>query len=1018
MQRRTPNLRLLSLCVTSAVLALPAHAQDPVDTDEPDPTVFELSPFEVATSGDKGYYASNAISGSRISVPIQEMPLTIEVVTSEFIEDTGSTDLRGSLKYSAGILLQSQNDAFGLTDNVGQINNPEGATGNKSDSSFKIRGFVLENTLRNGFRRQHATDTVNIDRIEVVRGPSALLYGVGNFGGVVNYITKTPLPEFEQNVVLSIGSDGFKRASIDSTGPISDEVGYRLSMAYEEREDWTDINNEEHYFIAPVIQWRPTDRLKFTVDLEYGEATEQGVSFKSVRTPSLDSGSYDIFQSDRLETFGFLEFSEDKNANQILDPGEDLNDNGQIDLTRDPRTFRWSGPDTFIETDSQNANFSMEYKLAENFYYNGGVNYSKVEFVTRDVFGGIARNPGAEAAQVILDNMQAAGRGFLARQVIDGKNSDTLVPVYDGVFQYNWVGSEETTEWLQHRHELNFSRRIFEGNKWLNSEHNFLLGYSKETQDFEITGYRSDGATDDFMYKDPTDESYIRFDTIWDGSPSLKFKADTINGNTAENVGKYLVYSGRYFNDRVFLVAGFRNDKTTSRDGFTEIIGSRQGRQFFDDSQVSKSTSQFGISVEVIEGFSIFALQSEGVEPNFDGQRDGWGNALDSTVADATEFGIKINLFDGRIAGTFSKFNIKREGLPFRYWWAPAPVHGQFRRGDDIIYRIDDFNPDLKPDNIYFQAAAAEWAAAQAATGSGPKGAVYEETNDDGTFTYLNASTPEGAAFLDAVFTALKRGFEVPFDDPNKDRDPWAGFLYEGLADPEVNTASEDRSDQGYYQSISDESDGYEAQVILSPLDNFQIIINYSHVEREVTDPGAFVSFDYEPGNEDRWATWFFPNANWGLGGVPTEDVYPGGAGPDLPNTDTSTWTGVGWGKGESLDDTPEDVVSWWAHYTFLEDSILSGFEVGFGGQWESGREYASAFTSAGQKKQNETGTTVKAITDDRLTLNAMLKYSWSRESYDAFVQLNVDNFLDDQDQYGFVWAPGMSWKVNLGMTF
>ena len=204
----------------------------------------------------------------------------------------------------------------------------------------------------------------------------------------------------------------------------------------------------------------------------------------------------------------------------------------------------------------------------------------------------------------------------------------------------------------------------------------------------------------------------------------------------------------------------------------------------------------------------------------------------------------------------------------------------------------------------------------------------------------------------------------------------------------------------------------------MSPLDNLQIILNYSHVERQVTDPGSFVEFPFVEGNEDRWATWFFPNANWGLGGAPVDLVYPGGDGPFLPNTDTSVWTGLGWGKGESLDDTPEDVVSWWAHYTFLEDSPFSGLEIGFGGQWESEREYASAFTSAGQKKQNETGTTIKAVTDARLTLNAMAKYSWSRDAYDAFIQLNVDNFLDDQDQYGYIWAPGMSWKVNMGISF
>jgi outer membrane receptor protein involved in Fe transport len=1017
--KKSKIMRYFTATILGAVLglsALPAWGQ--TDETEEEQVVFELSPFEVSTSGDRGYFAANTISGSRISVPIQDIPLTIEVVTSEFIEDTGATDLRDSLKYSAGILLESQNDAFGLTDNVGQINNPEGATGNKSDSSFKIRGFVLENTLRNGYRRKNATDTVNIDRIEVIRGPSALLYGVGNFGGVVNYITKAPrLDEYSSQITLGYGSDNWKRSSLDTTGPIvKDHVGYRFTAAYEDKDDWTDLNTREHFFISPAVTWRFWDRIKLTVDYEYGKADEDAISFKSVRTPALENIS--IFFTDRLETFGFLEFSEDKNANGELDPGEDLNDNGQIDLTRDPRTFRWSGPDTYIDTTAQNFNASLEFKLADNLFYNGGINYSKVEFGFRDVFGGISRGTNGQRGLDILEEMQAAGRGFIARQIIDGQSSDQFVPVYDGVFRYQWNGSEEVTDWLQHRHELNFSKRIAEGNKWLASDHSFLLGYSMESQEFARTGYLSNNSEDDdnWMYQDPTDESYIRFGYQSNGIPDVPFLEYEVNGNTAENVGKYLVYSGRFFKDRLFLVAGIRDDKTTSKDGYYQRLNPKGRLRTFPDSTLRKRTKQFGASLEVLPGVTVFALSSEGVEPNFDGQRDGWGMALESTVAEAKEYGVKLNILDGRISGTISKFNIRREGLPFRYWWAPAPVHGEFRRDDDIIYRLDDFNAEVKagpnvPDeqkNKWLLEAYPQWEDAV------ESGAIYPLTNDRGfTYWYVNASKEDGAAYLDAVFDALKRDFDAGVANP------WPGFLYEGFDDEEVNTASEDRSDRGYYQAVTDESDGWEAQFIFTPMDNLQIILNYSHVEREVINPGNFVKYDYAEDNWDRWATWYFPNINWGLAGVPVEQVYPGGEGPNLPNRDTSTWTGVGWGTGEALDDTPEDVVSWWVHYSFTEDTPLSGLEIGFGGQWESEREYASAFTSAGQKKENETGVTIKALTESRLTLNAMAKYSWRmRDRYDAYLQVNVDNFLDDKDQYGYFYAPGLSWKVNMGVTF
>jgi outer membrane receptor protein involved in Fe transport len=983
MNNMTKRFTFLAVAGLLGASLVPTYGQSDSDSDE---DVFELSPFEVSTSGDKGYYASNTISGSRITVPIQDIPLTIEVITSEFIEDTGATDLRGSLQYSAGLLLQSQNDAYGAFDNFGGVNNPEGATGDKGDSSFKIRGFVLNNTLRNGFRRKHSTDTINIDRIEVVRGPSALLYGVGNFGGIVNYITKAPLQESQQKIDIGYGSDNYKRFALDSTGPMGETFAYRLTYAFQDNDDWTDLNTTQKWFISPVIEWKPAKRVKITMDYEYGRQDEDAIGFKSVRAPTLEG--IPIFQSDRLETYGFLEFPD-----------------------KDVRTFRWSGPDTFLDTESQNFNLALNVGLSENLYYNGGINFSKVEFNSRDIFGGIATNSSNPRAQDFLNTIEA-------RQIIDGSSNDVVIEVDNAVLQYNWGGNFEITDWIQHRHELNWNRRIFNGNRWLESEHNFLLGYSMESQDYERIGSGTADSPDgdNFMYKDPTDSSYIRFGKMSDGTPDLPFRATQLQGSTSENEGVYLVYSGRFFNDRLFLVAGFREDTTTSKNGYFEEIGSRAGRTYFEDSKVNKQTHQFGVSFEILNGLTAYALTSEGVEPNFGGQRDGTGKALDATVADATEFGIKLNLLDGKIAGTISKFKIEREGLPFSYWWAPAPIRGEFRRNDDIIYRMEDWNLDTpgRIDNRYLGAAIDEWNAAKAS------GAVYQKESEDGrfTYTYLNASTPEGAAYLDRVFEELNKEFGLPRDQ-RTDNDPWPGWLYGGFDDPEVNTAGEDWSTGDFFQSISDKSEGWEAQFIFTPNDNIQLIVNYSHVEREVISPGNFASYDYADGNWDRWTMWYFPNANWGLAGVQPEEVYPDGPAPGLPNADTGTWTGVGWGQGESLDDTPEDVISFWGRYSFSDDSKLSGLELGLGGFWESGREYASAFTSAGQRKQNETGNSIKAVTDERLTLNGMVRYEFRmQDRWDAFFQLNVDNMLDDDDQYGLVYAPGRSWKIHFGMTF
>ena len=180
--------------------------------------------------------------------------------------------------------------------------------------------------------------------------------------------------------------------------------------------------------------------------------------------------------------------------------------------------------------------------------------------------------------------------------------------------------------------------------------------------------------------------------------------------------------------------------------------------------------------------------------------------------------------------------------------------------------------------------------------------------------------------------------------------------------DPEVNTAGEDWAEGLYFQEISDSSEGYEAQFLFSPAPSTQIMLNYSHVTRQIDSPGNFARYPYEEGNWDRWAMWYFPDGSWGLAGFPAEAGYPGGT-AGLPNQDTSTWTGLGYGAGESLDDTPKDVVTIWGNYSFSEGR-LNGLQLGLGAIWESEREYASVFTSSGQKKINPTGEKIQAFTD------------------------------------------------------
>ena len=249
--------------------------------------IFELSPFSVDSSDDTGYRATNTISGTRLNTAIRDIPMPIEVITEAFIEDTAAGDLREALAYSSGIVLESQNDAGAENsfNTIGGVHNPEGATSNKNETTYKVRGFITDATLRDGYRRQFASESANIGRVEVIRGPAALLYGIGNFGGIVNYLPKLPPAEATQEATLTVGNRGHRRGVHSIGAPLGGEwdVRYNVTTAYEENESHTELRSDERIFVSPIITMKPTENTEITLDFEYGKEDDNAVGFQSIR---------------------------------------------------------------------------------------------------------------------------------------------------------------------------------------------------------------------------------------------------------------------------------------------------------------------------------------------------------------------------------------------------------------------------------------------------------------------------------------------------------------------------------------------------------------------------------------------------------------------------------------------------------------------------------------------------------------------------------------------------------------
>jgi len=239
-----------SIIATTPLLALAA----PLAAQEPSPqSERQLETVTVTGVRERAYRSFLAPAANKSEASGKETPFSIQTVTRELIEDRGVTSFGEAVRTIPG-----------LTPQVGW-----GGTNDR----FRLRGFATASNLKNGFRRSvfaPVDELVNIEQIEVLKGPASALYGRFEPGGAVNLVTKKPLNKAQTQIDLTAGSESFYRATVDSTGPISDTLGYRLTGSWQHNGSFRDFVDADTKFISPVFQWKLSADTKVTAELEYG----------------------------------------------------------------------------------------------------------------------------------------------------------------------------------------------------------------------------------------------------------------------------------------------------------------------------------------------------------------------------------------------------------------------------------------------------------------------------------------------------------------------------------------------------------------------------------------------------------------------------------------------------------------------------------------------------------------------------------------------------------------------------
>ncbi|HEY3328338.1 MAG TPA: TonB-dependent siderophore receptor [Novimethylophilus sp.] len=237
----------------------------------------EASLPEVKVQGNKdaGYSTMFSTSATKSNAPLRDVPQTVNIVPQQLIRDQGARSMQDVLRNVPGVGMSS---------------------GDGQRDQVTIRGFTaIADQFIDGIRDDalYFRDLSNIERVEVLKGPAAVLYGRGSSGGLINRVTKKPQAGAFGEVTMNFGSNDLKRTSFDANTSVNEHINLRVTGAYEDSGSYRDQGFVERSSIAPAVSIRFTEDTRLLMQGEFAKdkrITDFGI-------PSFDGRPVDVPRS-------------------------------------------------------------------------------------------------------------------------------------------------------------------------------------------------------------------------------------------------------------------------------------------------------------------------------------------------------------------------------------------------------------------------------------------------------------------------------------------------------------------------------------------------------------------------------------------------------------------------------------------------------------------------------------------------------------------------------------------------
>lgn len=360
----------------TALLSTPClHAQE-------DEEIYELSPFIVDVSGDRGYTATASLAGGRLSTALRDTAAAVTVLTEAFIRDVGATNFLEAARWAPNAVPQTEVRGQDLY--------------NDYQVSFRSLGGRYQ--TRNFFRWYINSDAFSTDRIDFSRGPNGLVFGDSGAGGIANINSKRAHRGNFGEVLAQWSSFGGFRVTADANIEVSETVQVRVAGLVQRFDDWRDVGKNDRDGVFATVTIRPTERSTIRLEGEWGDihrlitfgmldnfsqwdgvTTNPGFIQPGEVPPTLQrQGQTQLVFNAARPDLGLVDFqgfaSTAGNFRQLLpEPQEGLPANAVIPSHKESL----QAPNAGVYNDYFTVSAFWEHRLADNLFFEVAANYQK-----------------------------------------------------------------------------------------------------------------------------------------------------------------------------------------------------------------------------------------------------------------------------------------------------------------------------------------------------------------------------------------------------------------------------------------------------------------------------------------------------------------------------------------------------------------------------------------------------------------------------------------------------------------